>query len=113
MGTPERQPYSPVRQDLFDAFFEFSFFKAVHLLETLNPEKKRIGEAFTPDQEAVRFGVRPGFIFPASDIAGLRPPVEDEKESSSLPSQEEGNADTGFPLPQGEGQGEGRDVSSV
>jgi type VI secretion system protein ImpH len=94
MGTPERQPHSLVREDLFEAFFEFNFFKAVHLLETLNPEKKPLGEAFTLDQEAVRFGVRPGFLFPASDIAGLKPPVADDDGSSSPFPQDEGIAPT-------------------
>lgn len=75
MGPSERQPRASLREDLFQDFFEFSFYKAVHLLETLNPDRKRLGEALTPDQEAVRFGVRPGFVFPPSDIAALRRPV--------------------------------------
>jgi type VI secretion system protein ImpH len=96
MGTSERQPHSSVREDLFEAFFEFSFYKAVHLLETLNPDKRRLGEALTPAQEAVRFGVRPGFVFPASDIAGLKPPAVEEVLAWSPPlTQEQAPSDSG------------------
>ncbi len=83
MGSPKRQPHPSIREDLFEAFFEFSFYKAVHLLETLSPDKKPLGEALTPQQEAVRFCVRPGFVFPPSDIAGLKPPVSEEDRPSS------------------------------
>ena len=44
----------------------------MRLLEAMHPEKKPIGEALTPDKEPVRFAVKPGFSFPASEIAGLR-----------------------------------------
>ncbi len=62
-----------MRDSLFREFYEFSFFRAVHLLEWLHPEKKRLGEALSCTQEPVRFSVKPGFAFPPSDISGMEP----------------------------------------
>jgi type VI secretion system protein ImpH len=76
MAPEERQPHSPVRDSLFEEFYEFSFYRAVHLLEWLFPEKKPLGEALAPGQEPVRFTVKPGFAFPPSDLSALRPPTE-------------------------------------
>lgn len=73
MAPEERQPHSPVRESLFEEFYEFSFYRAVHLLEWLFPEKKPLGEAMAPKQEAVRFTVKPGLVFPPSDLSGLSP----------------------------------------
>ncbi len=96
MGPSKRQPSASVREDLFQSFFEFSFYKAVHLIESMNPDKKRLGEALTPDQEAVRFGVRPGFVFPPSDISALKPAIAGESkamrpegDSLTLPTETE------------------------
>ncbi len=109
MVSPERQPHPSIREDLFEAFFEFSFFKAVHLLETLSLDKKPLGEALTPQQEAVRFCVRPGFVFPPSDIAGLKPPLSEEDRPWSGPPYEGDSAvDVSPSRSQGEGWVESR-----
>jgi len=72
MATQERQSNTPLKDRLFEEYYRFSFFEAVRLLEAMHPEKKTLGEALTPDKEPVRFAVKPGFSFPASEIAGLQ-----------------------------------------
>jgi type VI secretion system protein ImpH len=69
VAPKEWQPHTPLKDRLFEECYSFSFFQAVHLLECLFPEKKRLGQTLAPGQEVVRFSVRPGLSFPASDIA--------------------------------------------
>ena len=72
MAPQKREPGTAVRERLFKEFYRFSFFKAVHLLETLSPDRKPLGQTLNPKEEAVRFSVKPGLTFPASDISGLK-----------------------------------------
>lgn len=72
MAAEERQQDTPLGDRLFHEYYRFSFYMAVHLLEHLYPEKKPLGSSLSPAEEAVRFSVRPGLSFPASDIADLR-----------------------------------------
>jgi type VI secretion system protein ImpH len=72
MGAPERESHTPLRNRFFKEFYRFSFFRAVALLEKIFPDKKPIGQSLRPSEEPVRFAVKPGLSFPASDIAGLR-----------------------------------------
>lgn len=76
MATEKRGSDSPLTERLFEEFYRFSFFQAVLLLEQLDPEKKSIGVALSPKDEAVRFLVNPGFSFPPSDIKSLKPASE-------------------------------------
>lgn len=71
MAPEKREQDTPVKERLLEEFYRFSFFQAVHLLELLAPEKTALGDALSPGDEAVRFRVMPGFVFPASDISGL------------------------------------------
>jgi type VI secretion system protein ImpH len=77
MATQKRQSNTGIEAQLYSAFYEFSFFKAVALLEKFSPDKKRLGQTLEPSKEPVRFFVKPGFAFPPSDIAGLQKNTED------------------------------------
>lgn len=71
MAAEEREQDTSVRQSLFKEYYSFSFFKAVHLLERLFRDKKPLGRTLTPNEEVVRFSVKPGFVFPPSDLSGM------------------------------------------
>ncbi len=78
MASQERQSHTSIKDRLFEEFYRFSFFKAVHLLEALLPKRRPLGRTLAPSEEAVRFSVKPGSIFPPSDISDLRPAEENE-----------------------------------
>jgi type VI secretion system protein ImpH len=67
----KRQSGPPLKDRLFEEHYKFSFFKAVSLLESLSPVKSPLGQTLVPDQEAVRFSVKPSLAFPGSDISRL------------------------------------------
>ncbi len=71
MATKKRKPDSSVAEQLFEEYYSYSFFKAVELLETLTPDKKKLGQALVPEDEALRFSVPADLKFPASDISAL------------------------------------------
>jgi type VI secretion system protein ImpH len=71
MDAQKRQSDTPLRDRLFKEHYNFSFFKAIRLLESFFPAKKPLGQALEPDKEAVRFSVKPDLGFPASDISNL------------------------------------------
>ena len=71
MASQKRQSSNPLKDRLFKEFYGFSFFKAVHLLESVFPHKKPLGQTLMPREEVVRFSVKPGFTFPPSDISNL------------------------------------------
>lgn len=81
MGTPQRGSGTSLRERLFKEFYRFSFFRAVAILEKTYPHKKPVGQSLRPADEPVRFAVKPGLSFPASDIADLRR-VEGEQKAS-------------------------------
>lgn len=72
MAATKRYADTSVATRLFEEFYGFDFFKAVELLELLAPEKKKLGKALVPAEEAVRFSARPDLVFPASEISGLK-----------------------------------------
>lgn len=71
MDPKKRQSGPPLKDRLFEEHYKFSFFKAVSLLESLSPDKSPLGQTLVPDQEAVRFSVKPSLAFPGSDISKL------------------------------------------
>jgi type VI secretion system protein ImpH len=71
VDTKKRQSGTPLKDRLFEEHYKFSFFKAVSLLESLFPAKRPLGLTLAPDQEAVRFSVKPALVFPGSDISKL------------------------------------------
>jgi type VI secretion system protein ImpH len=72
MATTQRKPDPDLKHQLFDRFYEFSFYRAVYLLERFGEPRKKLGEALVPADEPVRFSVRKGLSFPASDISALK-----------------------------------------
>jgi len=49
----------------------FAFFRAVHVLSRLHPERNPIGEWHDPTSEVARFVVPPSLGFPPTEITGL------------------------------------------
>lgn len=78
MATEKRQPSTPLEHSFEEEYFNYSFFKAVDLLEKLYSDRKPLGESQDPRMEAVRFSVQPGLHFAASDIAGFKAATEKE-----------------------------------
>ncbi len=72
MASEKRQSDTSIEEQLYDRFYEFSFYKAVDLLENFNGDRKKIGQTLEPLKESVRFSVKPGFAFPPSDISDIK-----------------------------------------
>jgi len=71
VAPEKRQSDTAIEDQLYDRFYEFSFYKAVDLLENFARDRKKIGKTLEPGKESVRFSVKPGFVFPPSDISGI------------------------------------------
>jgi type VI secretion system protein ImpH len=71
VASKKRKSGTPLKDRLLKEFYGFSFFKAVHLLESLFPDKKPLGQTLTPGEEVVRFSVKPSLTFPPSDISNM------------------------------------------
>jgi type VI secretion system protein ImpH len=67
----------PVRDRLFERFYEFDFFQAVRVLERVFPARKPVGLDFAPADEIVRFRPHLSLAFPPAQIVALDPPTED------------------------------------
>ena len=48
MATEKRAAGPSINERLFAEWYRFSFFSAVHLLESLTPEKKKLGANLDP-----------------------------------------------------------------
>lgn len=71
MATEKRQPDTALRTLLFEQYHGLSFFRAVQLLEMLDPDRQ-VGEQLLPAKESVRFSVKPELRFPPGDISMIR-----------------------------------------
>ena len=71
MACEKREQDSPLKENLFNDYYCFSFFRAVHILESLSPDDKPVGHTLNPGEEPVRFSVKPGLLFPPSEISCL------------------------------------------
>lgn len=56
--------------------FAFDFYRAVRLLESLHPERPRVGRSFSPAEDPVRFGQVPSLAFAPSTLAKLETSAE-------------------------------------
>jgi len=84
MAPEKRKPDPDLRQQFFDRFYEFSFYRAVYLLERFPGQHKTLDEALVPSEEPVRFHVKKGFAFPPSDISGLTATKEERRPSMEV-----------------------------
>ncbi len=78
MESQKRESSTALKERLFEEPYRFSFYKAVSLLESFFPDRKRVGEALDPREEVVRFSVKPGLIFPPSDVSRMTKADETE-----------------------------------
>lgn len=78
MAAKKRKPNPALIQQLYDRFYEFSFYRAVHLLDRLSKNRKNVGHTLVPAEEPVRFSVKKGLSFPPSDISDLNAGAQDE-----------------------------------
>ena len=60
-----------VARDLSENGRAYDFFRAVLLLERLHPDRERLGEYASPEDEAVRLGVNPSLAFAPNQIHEL------------------------------------------
>jgi len=63
MAPQKREQSAPVKGVSVQRILSFQLFQAVHLLETLLPGRKALGQTLNPGEEAVRFSVKPGLAF--------------------------------------------------
>ncbi len=77
MATQKRQPGTSLKERLFKEFFNFSFFQAVSIVESLSTDKIPLGKTLEPGKETIRFSVKPDLGFPASDISGMKQDQDD------------------------------------
>lgn len=72
-GTDGQPPY-PLIQRLTEKPFGFDFFRAVRLLDSLDPTRPPIGTSHSPARESLRFAQNPSLNFAPSTIEALEFP---------------------------------------
>lgn len=78
MGTHGWGTDHSVATALYCEGHRFDFFQAVRLLELLQPSRVGVGEGTEPDREAVRFTSTVSLAFPATDVAAIHPPGDQD-----------------------------------
>lgn len=73
-GTED--PWFQVADLLCREPYSFRFFRAMWLLERIEPDRKPVGEFFAPSEEVARIRANPTLEFPASEIQNLDPSGE-------------------------------------
>lgn len=68
----------PLDKLLLEEPYRFEFFQAVRILERIFPEKKPVGGAALPAEEAIRFRSRIALDFPPSEIHEFREPLDED-----------------------------------
>jgi type VI secretion system protein ImpH len=84
MAPEKRKPDSALIRQLFGRFYEFSFYRAVYLLERFAANQKALADALVPSEEPVRFCVKKGLSFPPSDISDLKAAEEGQAPSMEV-----------------------------
>ena len=71
MAAEKRKTRTSIKEKLHEDVCSFNFFKAVHLLESYG-RRRTLGKTLSPGMDPVRFRVKPGFTFPASDMFSIQ-----------------------------------------
>ncbi|TPQ27381.1 type VI secretion system baseplate subunit TssG [Methylomonas koyamae] len=69
MAGEDGMPPNVLIDELRQAADRFDFFEALRLIETLHPDKPRLGESLKAGDDAIRLSQEPGLEFPASAIS--------------------------------------------
>ncbi len=72
MASQDRTTGSSVVPDLVDEGKQFSFYQAVRLLQSLDPQAPRLGFQGPPERERIRLRPNLSFGFPLADIDQVR-----------------------------------------
>jgi type VI secretion system protein ImpH len=77
MAAESRRAEPPLKEQLLEHSERFEFVQAVRLLAQLYPDRSQVGGDADPGEELVRFASDVSPIFPAGDIAQVKPPDAD------------------------------------
>jgi type VI secretion system protein ImpH len=77
MADTNGNPANPLIEELFKRPFAFDFFLAVRLIESLQPDRPRVGFSLSPAEDSVRFWQKPTLRFAPSAIDSVWRPHPD------------------------------------